>query len=172
LLAEEIKKRTPQTLIVFGGPSCDNQELILKRQVDFLVFREGEETIIEFVEKIAKGLPLDNCAGIVFLKNNQVVKTKNRAFIENINTIPFPDFDSFNLSIYSSKALPMFTSRGCPNRCTFCSESPRWGRFRFRNAENIVNEMERNIQEYGITHFSMEDSTINGNIAEFEKCVT
>ena len=169
LLAESIKKYSPETLVVFGGPSCDNAEIIVRGRVDFLVRGEGEETITDLVYRIENNRPFQDCSGIVFLRNGSIVQTPPRPLIADINTIPFPNFDDFNLVMYPSKALPMFTSRGCPNRCSFCSESPRWGRYRYRTAENIVFEMERNVRTHGITHFSMEDSTINGKIDEFEK---
>lgn len=169
LLSEVIKKKSPETLVVFGGPSCDNHELILNGNIDFLVIGEGEDTIIDLIERIINRKPFEECQGIAYLKEGEIIKTEKRPFINNINTIPFPDFSCFKLEKYPTKTLPMFTSRGCPNRCTFCSESPRWGKFRYRKAENIVEEMERNVNEYNITHFNMEDSTINGNITEFEK---
>jgi len=169
LLAEAIKKKSPETLVVFGGPSCDNKEIILRGPIDFLVYGEGEETITDLAERIEHGRPFQDCPGVVFLGDENIIQRPPRSPIADVNTIPFPDFNEFNLFMYPSKALPMFTSRGCPNRCSFCSESPRWGRYRYRTAENIVFEMERNVRTYGITHFSMEDSTINGNIREFEK---
>ncbi len=169
LMAEVIKKKSPETLIVFGGPSCDNDELINYGNIDFMVIGEGEDTITELIERIENKSPLKECRGLIYLENNEIIKTEKRPFINNINTIPFPYFECFELDNYPTKTLPMFTSRGCPNRCTFCSESPRWGKFRYRRAENIVDEMERNIKKYGITHYNMEDSTINGNIFEFEK---
>jgi anaerobic magnesium-protoporphyrin IX monomethyl ester cyclase len=169
LLAESIKKKSPETLIIFGGPSCDDKMIISRSLVDFLIYGEGEETITDLVERIENKRPFQDCLGIAYVDGDNIVQTSPRPLIANINSIPYPDFNEFNLSMYPSKALPMFTSRGCPNRCSFCSESQRWGRYRYRTAENIVDEMERNLKSYGITHFSMEDSTINGNMDEFDK---
>jgi radical SAM superfamily enzyme YgiQ (UPF0313 family) len=169
LLAEAIKKKAPETSIVFGGPSCDKKEIILRGPIDFLVYGEGEETITDLAERIENQRAFHDCPGIVFREDGNIVQTTPRPPIGDINTIPFPDFNDFNLFSYPSKALPMFTSRGCPNRCSFCSESPRWGRYRFRTAENIVMEMVRDVETYGIKHFSMEDSTINGKMDQFEK---
>jgi anaerobic magnesium-protoporphyrin IX monomethyl ester cyclase len=169
LLTKAIKKISPETYVVFGGPACDEKEIILKGSVDFLVYGEGEDTITDLVDRIQNNRSFEDCPGIVFVRKGDIVKTDPRPLIQDINKIPFPDFSNFDLKKYPLQNLPMFTSRGCPNRCTFCSESPRWGKYRHRTAENIVLEMERNVSEFGITHFSMEDSTINGDTHEFEK---
>jgi anaerobic magnesium-protoporphyrin IX monomethyl ester cyclase len=170
LLAAAIKAYSSATIIVFGGPSCtDDDQLILRVPIDFIVYGEGEDTITDLVERIQNGKNWDDCPGIVYRRNGDIVRTKPRGLISNINTIPFPDFEDFELGSYKTRVLPMLTSRGCPNKCSFCSESPRWIRYRFRVAENIVMEMERNAVGYDIRHFDMVDSLINGNLTEFER---
>ncbi|MBM4329737.1 MAG: tetratricopeptide repeat protein [Deltaproteobacteria bacterium] len=169
LVAEKIKKINSETLVIFGGPSCQNEEILRNTQIDLMVSGEGEETITELLEIIERGGSWENCAGLAFRRDGKILKTPERELIKDINVIPYPDFDPFNLKSYPARMLPMFTSRGCPGRCTFCAERPQWKKYRYRSAENIVAEMERNVRRYSVSHFSIEDSLINGNISEFEK---
>jgi radical SAM superfamily enzyme YgiQ (UPF0313 family) len=60
----------------------------------------------------------------------------------------------------------MFTSRGCPARCTFCSSTVFWAhgkRYRTRSVENIVAEIEEVVERYGITEFNIEDDNFTAH---------
>lgn len=169
LLAKQIHKRSTDTCLVFGGPCCDQTPLFNDGTVDILVHGEGEVTACELMQWLKDRVTLEGCAGISYRDNSGPVRTAARPMIADINQIPIPDFNDYELQNYPNRCLPMLTSRGCYNRCTFCADSPQWGRYRFRTAENIVDEMERNVRVYGIQHFNLADWLINGNIKEFER---
>jgi radical SAM superfamily enzyme YgiQ (UPF0313 family) len=54
-------------------------------------------------------------------------------------------------------------------KCTFCDIELTWPKFRYRNAQNIIDEIKQNFYEYGITKFEFTDSLINGSISNFNK---
>ena len=169
LLVQAIKTRAPQTAIVFGGPSCDDRKLILRGPIDFLVHGEGEATITDLADRLETGRALDDCQGMSFLRDGEIVTTPARPLIADINEIPFPDFSGFGVMRYPHRVLPMFTSRGCVNRCSSCTEAPQWGNFWYRTADNIVAELQRQVAHYKPHYVKMVDSLINGSLREFER---
>jgi len=51
----------------------------------------------------------------------------------------------------------MFTSRGCPYRCIFCSSCKFWKTVRFHSAEYVVNEIKLLIDEYKVKFIDITD---------------
>lgn len=172
-LANEVKEALPNTLVVAGGPHATAlpQEVLERSKTDVVVVGEGEQTFCELVKTVAeKGRApsaLAQIDGLVLRNNGRFIRTKKRKFIRNINDIPFPARDLINLTEYSGwyvhKTLPetkMFFSRGCPYHCTFCDaviwkSSKPW--VRLRTPENIVDEIELLMSEFGIREI-MDDS--------------
>ena len=89
--------------------------------------------------------------GFVFKHNGEVLGDHSPAYIEDLDSIPFPARNLFNISKYldvsnsfNSKQKPvasMITSRGCPHKCVFCTRSNNGLIFRARSPENVVKEM-------------------------------
>ena len=75
--------------------------------------------------------------------------------IEDLNSLPFPDWSIFPRESYSyypnirsRPFLPILSSRGCPYKCNYCGYRVVY-KWRARTAENTVDEIERNVREYG-----------------------
>jgi anaerobic magnesium-protoporphyrin IX monomethyl ester cyclase len=67
----------------------------------------------------------------------------------NIERLPFAD---------------IITSRGCPNRCSFCAVHHIWGRgCRMRSADNVLTEIELLVSRFGIKHVNFQDDNFNVN---------
>jgi radical SAM superfamily enzyme YgiQ (UPF0313 family) len=102
------------------------------------VLGEGE---ITFSELIDGRKALEDIDGIAFVKNDKIIKTKERALIENLDELPFPKHEIFFNEIRRCGCI--LTTRGCPFSCTFCclcSISQR--RVRYRSVANVVDEIE------------------------------
>ena len=55
-------------------------------------------------------------------------------------------------------------SRGCPEKCTFCTTPQMWGtKVRWRNIDNIIDEIEDGIKNYNIGEIQFEDDTLTAN---------
>jgi anaerobic magnesium-protoporphyrin IX monomethyl ester cyclase len=167
-IAKSIKKRFPKAIIVLGGhhPSVLPEESLKKEFVDVVVIGEGEETMKELATAIInKILDLDKIKGIAYKTGpNEIKCTQPRSLIENLDELPFPAWHLFpSLSKYISEAykkLPVayiFTSRGCPYRCTFCYSGIFSKRFRARSPENIISEVEYLKKNFGIKEFHILD---------------
>jgi radical SAM superfamily enzyme YgiQ (UPF0313 family) len=119
---------------------------------------------------IERNNKIEYLGGIAFRDRDKVFDCNDIEPIENLNSLPFADYSDFNLDEYTFRELPISTSRGCINRCAFCSESGVWKRFRSRSAENIFEEIRYQLAKYPyIRSFFFNDSLINGNIKVLNK---
>ena len=98
-MAEEIKKVSPEKLIVFGGPETVLADNLLKGypQVDILVRGEGEEAMAEIAEEFSKKKKVESCRGCFVRKDGEMVLSPVRDEIQDINTLPFPDYSDFHM---------------------------------------------------------------------------
>ncbi len=73
-----------------------------------------------------------------------------------------PDWSWLDIARYKEivpgLSLPVMTTRGCPNSCSYCSTRLYWGRsFRYRPCEDVVNELVANCREYGVSSCHIVD---------------
>jgi anaerobic magnesium-protoporphyrin IX monomethyl ester cyclase len=150
-VAQIAKQANPKTLTVLGGPHvsiAEDQFLLQHPEVDFVVKGEGEQTIIELARYAANRNASDpnGIEGIAFAKNGQVTHTKNRACIQNLDSLPYPSWQLFPLikyRLFMKIGVPMQTSRGCTSQCSFCTIPSMAGNtYRARSPKSIVDEMQ------------------------------
>jgi len=169
-LMKLIKKQIPDVFVVAGGPhiSYIGEKIIgdFPELFDIGVFSEGEETMLEILQKKINGEKLNNISGTIIRKNNfEAIRNPPRKSSYNIEDLPFPDFDDFPLHEYPLPILPMLTARGCIKNCSFCgfNGSQVSGRYRERSIENVIDEIKRNVKQYKRKIFLFGDSLINSN---------
>lgn len=168
--AAVVKSVDPGIRVVLGGPHVHlyPDETIRLPNVDFLVLGEGEEAFRELLDDIDNPSALSGVQGLVFLDGDRVVNTGVRPAIENLDDLPFPARHLVPYKKYSSilagggLVTTIFTSRGCPFKCSFCDRPHLGKRFRARSAGNVVDELEHCV-EMGITEFLVYDDTFTVN---------
>jgi anaerobic magnesium-protoporphyrin IX monomethyl ester cyclase len=169
-LAEKIKllKNIP---IVVGGvhPTFRPEDLIKNPQIDFVVRGEGEKTFKLLIDELEKQSPANfsKIDGLVFKNKDQIITNKERAFIEDLNELPFPAIDLVPINKYhvssdlyfGKKTALLSTARGCPFKCTFCAIKVIFKRtVRYRKLENIFQEIEYYVKNYQVDSlFIMDD---------------
>ncbi|MFT6633946.1 MAG: radical SAM superfamily enzyme YgiQ (UPF0313 family) [Bacteriovoracaceae bacterium] len=174
-LAKKIKTFNPKIKIILGGPFVTRYEgapdAVKLKCIDFVVPDEGEETCNELVGVLLKEEINDfkNIKGLMFMEGDKIIDTGTREMIADINSIPYPVYDLFPLDKYKSICIPILGSRGCIFKCSFCSETVLWKRFRYRTAENLIEEFKFHLKNFGTNSFYIVDSLINGNMKELVK---
>jgi len=135
-------------IVVIGGPhvSAIRGKVLAETKADFAVKGEGEYTFPELCKAIEKETEdFKEIEGLIWRRKSEVVENVDRPFIEDLDTLPFPDYEEFELEkymCYIEKRLPIITSRGCPYRCIYCSVKISMGNmFRARSPDNVINEM-------------------------------
>ena len=180
-IAEALRERLPHALLVAGGehPTALPSSVLEREGLfDVVVKGEGEETFLELVERFEAGKPWQDVDGITWRGGDgQLVSTPPRRRVGSIDDLPTPDWDSWCIEAYIGehqvtgvnlgRAIPILGSRGCPYRCTFCSNEQMWTRrYIMRDAVALVDEMEDMKQRYGVSCFTFMDSTFVINRAK------
>lgn len=167
---EVVKKVNSSIQVVLGGPHVHlfPNETITLPGVDYLVLGEGEVAFKELLDRLGDYKALRRMKGFAFMDGDEIVVTSHREFIDDLNALPSPALHLVPYQKYSSlmaKRSPittMFTSRGCPYKCTFCDRPHLGKRFRARSAQNVVDEMEH-YTKMGVHEFLVYDDTFTIN---------
>jgi len=172
-VAAKVKQFAPDCATLVGGPhitSVPEQTLEKYRSIDYGVLNEGEITALEaFAEVENEGDPAA-VPGIVYRDGGQVRRAKARPLIKDLDTLPLPAWDLFRdlprryrPSPQSTFRLPstiLFTSRGCPYRCTFCDRSVFGRRLRSHGAARVFEMMEHLYRHFTIVDFAFHDESL------------
>jgi anaerobic magnesium-protoporphyrin IX monomethyl ester cyclase len=145
------QKELNQTKILLGGPEVTHHAFdFLKIGVDVIIVGEGEQTMLDVVKAISVKSDISLIEGICFLDaKKELVKTKERQLIKDINTLPFPNRKKIDFSLYletwkthhGSSMMSVNTMRGCPYTCKWCSRAVYGGTYRRRKPELVVEEL-------------------------------
>jgi radical SAM superfamily enzyme YgiQ (UPF0313 family) len=154
-VAKLLKDGTGAVSVLVGPPVSQFPERILTDgEVDIAARLEYDFTVRNIAEAVEDGKSFENISGISYKEHGKIIHNPDREFItsEELDEIPFVSKvykEHLNIKDYflGHTLYPMvqiFTGRGCPNRCTFCSwPKTLMGRtYRIRNAENVVDEFE------------------------------
>ena len=173
-----IRKFSPASLIVGGGIifSVFYEKYIREGLIDIAVIGEGELTFTALAKALAAHTidcapvgeykaELNTIDGLVYMDGNRLVKTQPRAHIQNLDEMPLPAYELYPMHKYSSstfcgsRAFGVVFSRGCNNRCKFCSEAYEWNyTMRKPSAKYAVGQIELLNNKYGRDIFVIGDT--------------
>jgi radical SAM superfamily enzyme YgiQ (UPF0313 family) len=144
--------------VIVGGVHLSALPQTLTKDMNVGCIGEGEETVVELFELFLKiGSFTDNdlalVKGIAFHDGETIRVNPERELIKNLDEVPLPARDLLAVERHSY----MFTSRGCPYRCCFCSSSAFWKKTRFFSAEYVVREIETLVEIHGVRLISFFD---------------
>lgn len=150
LLASMIKRDYKNVPILVGGNHATAvPEMILRdSSIDFVVIGEAEVVMLDLLDAIKNGTDLRKVNGLCINDNNSMIRTYPADFFKNLDELPFPDYNLFDMSKY-----PLYnvnSSRGCIFRCTYCASGVIYKRkYRPRSAKSIVGEIEYLVENFG-----------------------
>lgn len=165
-------KEATGCMTVLGGYHVSSIPQRLPNQFDLGVIGEGEETFAEIVKKysnnVGHGATFNDITGICYRSNDlEVLLTPARPLIADIDTLPLP----LRHKPYSADE-PIFTSRGCPFRCTFCASQRFWrGQTRFRSANSVVHEIVETVEKYQPKEIAILDDLWMSDKLRFKEIV-
>ncbi len=183
-IAKEIRQRFPKVKVVIGGVHISTHTPSYKPELfDVAVIDEGEETCGELMRCFeAEGqrfvpAKLKSIKGLIFTdERGAVVHTPKRPPVANLDDIPMPDYSLIKGQFYRYdpdaielrrlgryKIIDLFTSRGCPYACAFCSTKVFWNTVRAHSPKRSVDEIEHLYRTYGIDMFSICDDLFSLN---------
>ncbi|GBD95284.1 MAG TPA: B12-binding domain-containing radical SAM protein [Nitrospirae bacterium] len=129
--------------VAIGGPHSTFLPEESLEYADYVIRGEGEETLVELLENLESGKPLETIKGLSFKNSKQeIVHNPARELLKDLNEAPIPDFSIVHKWAEKAKVIPIATSRGCPFACKFCSVIPMFGRkYRFKSIDRIIEEI-------------------------------
>ncbi|MFA6088464.1 MAG: radical SAM protein [Candidatus Woesearchaeota archaeon] len=166
-LIRNIRRRYKKMIIIVGGVHVSALPFSTPKEVDYIVVGEGEQTFLELLDfLIKKKNKIENIKGIYYKKDNEFVFTGPREMIKNLDNIPMPRRSKEEIK--QTQHMRLFTSRGCPYRCPYCSASHYWKNIRFNSAEYVLKELELLINKYRAKEISFGDDLFIGNKPRLE----
>jgi len=160
------KEILPNIITIVKGAHflTENTDILYKyKDVDLVIVGEAEETLKEILE----GKPYNEIAGLCYRDGFVAKFTGARAFIEDLDELPFPARHLVDNSIFrrpdNNKVQAIIkVSRGCPFHCFFCLATPVSGsKVRIRTSENIVAEIRECVEKYNIKNFLFWSDVFN-----------
>lgn len=172
-LIKNIKENFKMPLVLGGAHvSAVRKEVLEDTAADFAVKQEGEFTLSELLRGLnSNQSDFSRIGGLIWRKNGGVEENNDRPYINDLDSLPFPDYDTFGINryaCYAQKTLPLITSRGCPFKCNYCSVRLSMGQgFRARSAQNVLEEI-THFYKKGWVNFDINDDcfTLNKKRAE------
>jgi radical SAM superfamily enzyme YgiQ (UPF0313 family) len=162
-LVKVAKEVCPNCVTVAGGAHVtfwDDKALEECPELDIVVRKEGENTLLEVVQRIAAGKSYQDVVGTTCRKDGKIVRNSDRPYIEDLDALPFPARHLWPMERFREyeDILYLATSRGCVYWCEFCSTVRMHGRkYRMRSPKNVVDELEVLHKTYGISKFTFCD---------------
>ncbi len=147
-----VKEIDPDAITVVGGhhPSLMPEDCS-EPFINAVVIGEGEETFYEFLAAVESNRNWEEVAGIAYRSKEGEFRINRDRELMNLNKFPVPARNLTKLNrdkrlYFRGNWRPLdctITSRGCPNKCTFCG---LWkinrGKYRARPPQLVANEIE------------------------------
>ncbi len=164
--------------IVGGGMITADAETAMKAFgdiVDYGVIGEGEITVPDLVKTISEEGDPDFVEGIIYPNGNGgFIITKPRMEIQELDSLPLPDYEGFNYDKYldsngewqnGKKFSPVaiIGGRSCKYACTFCFH-PSGSRYRQRSLDSIFQEIDYLIEHYNINYIALREELFASDI--------
>ncbi len=159
---------------ILGGAhisTCQEETMKECNDLDIGIIGEGEQTLLEIVRRIENNDSYTSVNGIMYKYNGEIIKTKSRLAIQDLDTIPFParellpNLRSYAHTAYRSKGskliATMITSRGCPFNCAYCDQSVFGRNWRKHSANYVFSEMKFLKETFGVEFISIEDDNFS-----------
>ena len=174
------------------------EESCEKPYVDIVVRGEGEESWIEISNRLEEFLAdqpeystqafmhpenevFQGCLGLTYkTSDGQIHNEIDRTPIADLDSLPWPAYHLFKMKHYTNlqpatdhvdgaRSFSILTSRGCPYRCTFCSQSIMPIKWRSRSPESVLAEWRHLVEDLGAEEIGILDDSANIRVKRLEE---
>jgi len=174
------------------------EESVEKPYVDIVVRGEGEDAWIDICNRLETYLAdqpeyhtdafmhpeneiFDDCEGLTYMTSDgQIHNNPDRSPIADLDSLPWPAYHYFKMENYTNlqpatdhvdgaRSFSIMTSRGCPYRCTFCSQSIMPIKWRSRSPESVIAEWRHLVDDLGAEEIGILDDSANIRVKRLEE---
>lgn len=166
----------PNIMKIAGGSLVTSEPMRMTQALGLHigVVGEGEFTLVEALDACEQDRGLADVPGIIYRDANGILSsTEPRPYIDNLDSVPLPDYTGFDIETYldiqrpddrqylyvrdNPRFLYTVASRACPFHCTFCF--PMFGsKVRKRSLDNFFSEVDHLVDAYGINILGVFDA--------------
>lgn len=171
-LCEIAKEEIPDAHVLMGGQHPSGYPVLVTQPfIDYMMFGESENSLIELLEAINSGGDLTQVSQIILKKDGGFWRSP-KMHLPDVDLMPYPAWDLVNLQKYwnvglseyeinaegEKRFMVMISSRGCPHACTFCTAPMMTERrYKYRSLEDIVKEIRLYADKYGTREINFWD---------------
>lgn len=170
-----VKSFNPEILTVAGGLHTSlSPHDFTDPSVDLVLPGQSAHIFREVVQAKEKNINFENIPGIIINKNGELQKTKPRAYNFNSAREDFlmpdrkliePWRNSYFVGNAPHPSTYLFTSLGCPYKCTFCSIwCQHQGKYLQRDVESIITELKE--IDYKIVRFADANTIVDESLID------
>jgi len=167
-VTEYVHKRYPGLKVIWGGPHCISVPDLVLRYADGVCYSEGDQVVLDFVNKMESGKNYLNTPNMAFNVNGSQVVNDVLPPFSDLDSLPYYDYSLENQFLLDHKLSPLtkeklrerhagypyyvpmlytLTSRGCPNKCSYCNNCRYVTMFghnsmRFHSVDRVIEELE------------------------------
>jgi len=161
----KIAKQLECRVIVCSSDSTDHYEKYLDAGADFIIQGEGEVSLKELVDALTNNEDTTSIKGLVYKKEDEIIKTPKRVVTKNLDEFPLPAWDLVDIEAYKNVwkqsgkefTLNIATTRGCPFKCNWCAKPIYGNRYNSHSPEYITKQINYLKEHYGVSRFWMCD---------------
>ena len=133
-------------------------------ELDIYIRHEYETVTPQLIDALDGGRSLTDVPGIAYRTGERIAVTRDAAPVDDYDSLPIPaydllsGFDNYFINTPAGKPFTiMYTSKGCPYGCIFCTVArTKWKK---RSATGILAELRYLRENYGIKTVSFFDET-------------
>ena len=175
-LLREVKRFDPGILTVGGGLHAQLCPLDFDDPaVDLLCVAHPPQVFRSLVEALERGEPAESVGGIMVRGEDGLRPTgaplaewdfAGHDYVAPDRSLLARWLGTYVVGKAAGPATYLFTTLGCPHRCSFCSIWPQFGgRHHVREVESIVDEL-RTLDEYEVVRFADGNSVVDLELTE------
>ena len=160
-LISDIKKISPLTKIILGGPEVSFGVSLDDGIYDYIIIGEGERAFFCLINEMTDGDTADYKEKFGFFADRKKVACRE---IENLSELPFI-YTYDNINLFRDRIIYYESSRGCPFSCSYCLSACGKG-VRYLPLERVFSDIDFFLDEknkQAVKQIKFVDRTFNGN---------
>ena len=174
-LCRSLKSLLPNTPILITGthPAALPERTLCEEAVDAVCDGEGPATIVALFAAITNGQPWSVVPGCWYWEGDNVVHTQPAPLLQELDELmPEPAYDLLPMANYRAHNwhcfdhieqrqpyASLYTSLGCPFKCSFCCINAPFGKpsYRMWSPQRVIRTIDTLVNDYGIKNIKFTD---------------
>lgn len=170
-LLREVKRFDPEIVTVAGGLHAQLcPEHFDDPVVDVVSTAQAPQVFSALLDALEQGKPLDGVGGILYRDGERLRRASaplpewdvaGKDFVFPDRSLIEPWLQTYRVGRAKGLATYLYTSLGCPHRCSFCSIWPQFrGRYHQREVESVIEEL-KTLGDYDAVRFSDANTVVD-----------